>query len=505
MGVRVIFSLIPILFLFLLQKMKIYGTMYRIMTDNGGFPYLFCLYPFSPPVEKRMKKYRSIALTLLLSVFLGAMSLCLSGCSSEKGYDSGEHTFGEEDTLVTDTSEDVKETEDEVISGLDTEEDETEEGITTEEKYINTDPEDDYTVLLMSQGFPKSYAVQLAELHKKHPLWVFEPVTVTEMKPEYTWNYIIQQEMAPRRNLVTTSTWAPSGKNALYSPYYDETNTALYDSGWRQASRAAVEYFMDPRNFLNSVDIFMFETLGFNEEMHTPEAVEDALRGTFMSKTKGTVDGVNTYASLIYEKGREYGINPVYIANRILMEQGTDGNSPLSKGTVGDVLWGYYSGSISSSGKLVWGGGYENNKYTEAELKSRNGLYNYFCMGASGTGLFAIYMNASIEAEKEGWTSRAASISGGIAKVSELYIKDHQDTPYFQKFNVHPSSSRNFWGQYMQDISGALIGGRRGHDDYKDAGRKDEAHIFVIPVYGGMPSEPCADPAKGRSYYSPSR
>ena len=68
---------------------------------------------------------------------------------------------------------------------------------------------------------------------------------------------------------------------------------------------------------------------------------------------------------------------------------------------------------------------------------------------------------------------------GGIRKVHEKYIGNFQHTPYFQKFNVHPGSSSNFWGQYMQDISGALIGGHRGYSDYLDTGNLEAAHRFV--------------------------
>ena len=142
-------------------------------------------------------------------------------------------------------------------------------------------------------------------------------------------------------------------------------------------------------------------------------------------------------------------------------------------------------------------------RYTKKELLDRNGLYNFFNMGASGTGKFAIYMNGSIEAEIEEWTTKEAALCGGIEKLQAKYIDNYQYTPYFQKFNVHPASSNNFWGQYMQDISGALIGGRRAHSDYLEADCLAEAYHFVIPVYRNMPESTCPDPAGGRSYYSP--
>lgn len=361
-----------------------------------------------------------------------------------------------------------------------------------------------YMEQLLQAGFPRDYAAQLEQLHEKHPSWTFEPVLITGTNPTYTWEYVIGQEMYPRRNLVTTSTWAPAGNNPYYSPYYDANNQTLYDSGWRQASREAVEYMMDPRNFLNETDIFMFESLEYNPAIHTEAAVESALSGTFLAAC--APDGGDTYGTILYNEGKKYNCNPVYLANRILMEQGL-GESPLVNGTIGTTLLRYCDvpAMTLDGDRIIWGGQYDSTVFSQQELLELDGLYNFFNMGASGTGLFAIYMNAAKEAMEEGWTTKTAAVCGGIRKVHEKYIANYQHTPYFQKFNVHPGSSSNFWGQYMQDLSGALIGGRRGHSDYMDTGNLEAAHRFVIPVYEGMPQNPCPDPANGLSYYSPSQ
>ena len=79
---------------------------------------------------------------------------------------------------------------------------------------------------------------------------------------------------------------------------------------------------MDPRNFLNEADIFMFETLEYNPAIHTEAAVESALSGSFLAASAGTPDGADTYAAILYNEGKKYNINPVYLANRIIMEQG---------------------------------------------------------------------------------------------------------------------------------------------------------------------------------------
>ena len=50
--------------------------------------------------------------------------------------------------------------------------------------------------------------------------------------------------------------------------------------GWVDSSRQAVEFAMDPRNFLNEVRIFQFEALSFDEYSDNLDAVEKILYGT---------------------------------------------------------------------------------------------------------------------------------------------------------------------------------------------------------------------------------
>ena len=118
-----------------------------------------------------------------------------------------------------------------------------------------TDP---YTQSLLDKGFPLSYAEKLTALHALHPAWEFEPLLVTDMKSQYTWEYVLAQETDnPKRNLIN--------KGNSYVPYRHATNTELYDSGWYQASYEAVSYFMDPENWLNEKDIFMFQNLCYSD------------------------------------------------------------------------------------------------------------------------------------------------------------------------------------------------------------------------------------------------
>ncbi|MBQ8165221.1 MAG: hypothetical protein IJZ94_05350 [Clostridia bacterium] len=370
----------------------------------------------------------------------------------------------------------------------------------------------EYMQSLRDAGFPESYVTILAALHDQHPTWQFEPVMITELDSAMTWDYVISEENSAAGdsyyNLVTTDSWAPGDWNSLgqanYSPYYDSSNTTLYDSGWRKASLEAIKYFMDPRNFLNEDDIFMFEYLGYNSSYQNVANVNTALAGSFMADTN--CDNGITYAQHITNVGAANNISPIFLASRLAQEQGT-GTSPLVNGTAGTKLLELYNSQADydSNGNIVWGTVEKGTVFTEAELLQYDGYYNFFNMGASGTGVFAIYLGGGKEAKSGGWTTRAAAITGGAQKISNNFIADYQYNLYLQKFNVDPRSGDSFpLGQYMQNIAAPLTEGRTVRASYESEGLLEVAHIFKIPVYSGMPSSPCPDPANGNSYYSAS-
>lgn len=373
---------------------------------------------------------------------------------------------------------------------------------------------DEYRSYLRGLGFPDSYVDRLYELHLLHPSWSFEPLMVTQLNSKYTWEYCLYMETDdnPKRSLISAS--------EAFAAYRHSTNTQKYDSGWYQASAAAVSYFMDPRNFLNEKDIFQFEDLSFRDSI-TVSQVETALAGTFMDGAK--LENGYTYAEYFYEVGRELGINPIHLASRARQEQGS-GRGAQINGSCGDKLWYYYSNNIQTeNGALVYA---PSSGYTEAQLKSYNGLYNFFNINASGTGRFAILLGAMKEAEtgtasmadkwggSPSWDTKWKSIYGGAVKLSNSYIGNYQNTLYLQKWNVDNRSksasggSRNFWGQYMQNIGAALSEARNSYTSVAAGDCLDCPFTFVIPVYSGMPDASCPDPAAGKCEYyatSPSK
>lgn len=367
---------------------------------------------------------------------------------------------------------------------------------------------------LLSQRFPESYAKKLAPLQFDYPSWHFLPVTVSDLK----WRAILEKELTPSWNLVVSADWAVGKWNKLkeknYTPYYAKDAKA-YDSGaWYQASEEAIAYFMDPRNFLNAEDIFMFETLGYDAESQTLKAVEKTLASTFMAG-KGYDGGEKTFASLVAEVGARHGISPVFLAGRLTSEQGI--GSVQAFGTIGDALYAYSTNTTGKIGSaVIWGKKFTKDGKATAEILAKgpaeyNGYYNFFNFRAYGLGVFEIKYNAYLEAKKTDakylgpWTTQARAIEGGAIKIKERYLDTKRHTRYFQKFSVLPSAGPYRWKQYMQNIAAPLIESRNTFKSYKAARTIKLPYVFLIPVYSEMPNAPAPDPAKGRSVYSPTR
>ncbi|MBQ9805611.1 MAG: hypothetical protein IJW49_03785 [Clostridia bacterium] len=341
-----------------------------------------------------------------------------------------------------------------------------------------------YFQALQKAGFPKDYAAALTELHLLHPTWTFSPLLVTEQESQYTWNYVIDQEMEdPENNIIYSSD--------TYSAYHHPTNRELYDSGHYQVSRAALEYFMDPRNFLNETDIFQFYSLsGYTQNSYN--SVQSILNGTFMETA--VLENGMTYAQYFVHLGELFDINPIFLAAKVRQEQGVSGTSPLISGECGDTLV-----ELATSAS-----------YSSAELRAFNGYYNYFNINATGKGSFEIYLNAMKYAKNKGsasmadvwgetgaWNTRWKALYGGASFLANNYIGRYQSTVYLQKFNVDSRADNNFAHQYMATVHGALGEAKLLFQSFTTLDLLDHAAHFVIPVYEGMPENPCADPAGG--------
>ena len=171
-------------------------------------------------------------------------------------------------------------------------------------------------------AFPESYKPYLRELHEKYPEWVFVP-----FETGLDWKTVIDNETGAK-SLVDHSASSENLKSREPGDYDAAKDKYIYkDGGFVTANRFAVEYFIDPRNFLNEEGIFQFEKLSFSDSFSVAD-VEAVLRGSFMSEScityydseGATVETDEKYAEAIFEAGKAYDINPCYLASKIRNE-----------------------------------------------------------------------------------------------------------------------------------------------------------------------------------------
>lgn len=310
-----------------------------------------------------------------------------------------------------------------------------------------------------TQAFPADYQSALNALHQAHPNWVFKPVYVGD-----TFDYAVGQQMAVASRALVSTYYNECFRSMLDRDYNWQTNTwKQWEPGWAGASEETVRYYMDPRNFLNENDIFMFESLIY-EKYQTQGAVEAALANTFMSNAK--VPGSEyTYAWLFCWVGEKYNINPVALASRVRQEQGAG---------MSDLISGKYAG-------------YE-------------GLYNYFNIQATGSSRDQIVQNGLKEAKtgstmmlpdgtvsSGSWDTPTKALIGGSLKFANLYILKNQNTLYAQKFDYDGQYNGKYWHQYMTNIMAPYSEGNQVRRSYTNSGQLGNSFVFLIPVYEERP------------------
>lgn len=308
-------------------------------------------------------------------------------------------------------------------------------------------------------AFPESYKPYLRELHEKYPQWTFIP-----FETGLDWDEVIDNELGTK-NLVSSSASSENLKSKESGHYNQETGKyTQMDAGFVVANRLAVEYYMDPRNFLNEEGIFQFEELTFNSSV-TIEDIETVLKGSFMADKKVTYynakgelkKGSKKYSELIYEAGETYNVNPCYLASKIRNEVGADG-----------------SGSVSGT----------NENYP--------GIYNFYNIGATdGVGAIERGLKWASEGKtyQRPWNTPGKSIKGGAEYIVEKYIAVGQHTGYLQKFNVNPDNTAHklYTHQYMTNLTGACSQGYTSYTAYAKNGSLYQSKSFSIPIYENMP------------------
>lgn len=322
--------------------------------------------------------------------------------------------------------------------------------------------------------FPDSYKDKIQALHNIYPNAIFvaqDKFFDWDFKTEVSvdWSRMLDSEYYTgngtlsyenrSRNLIDYTLADGYRSNASWAYNYYTNTYTKFDSGhWYAAAQATIAYYMDPRNFLDEVYVFMFES-NLYHNYQTVEGVENILSGTFMANTRCPGD-TQKYSEAIVEAARENDISPYMLASRLKQEQGSSGKSSLISGTYP---------------------GYE-------------GYYNYFNVSASGNSDVEIIKNGLEYAKNNGWNSAYNAISGGAAFIRSKYVGVNdqynvkgQLTGYLQKFDTYGWLLGGH--QYMQNITAHYTEALSTYNSYtKQSNYKNYRYIFYIPVYTNMPN-----------------
>lgn len=237
------------------------------------------------------------------------------------------------------------------------------------------------------------------------------------------------------------------------------SGTTLYDTGWYGASEKAIARFMDPRNFLNEVDVFQFQDV--NDYLYgvcTLEGIQEQVNNSFLKD----------YATDIDTACRNENVNPYYIIARLFQENGRNPKNGTYKMNGGD------------------------GKY----------YYNPFNIGATGDSKSEVYNNALARAKREGWDTMVKALQGGIYFCKKNWLENYQNTLYQNKFDIDSTNGTSLYShQYMQNLFGAYNEAKSLQGMYDRTGRLDSDFTFIIPLYENMPKDLSPEPKNNQESY----
>lgn len=255
------------------------------------------------------------------------------------------------------------------------------------------------------------------------------------------------------------------------------------DLGWVDSSKQALEYCMDPRNFLNETRIFQFEALSYDVHSNNLEGIEKILYGTefynkqvsYLNSSGNTISMNEKYSNLILKAGQTSLVSPYHLASRIKQEVGP------------------FLSHSSISGKV----------------DGFKGLYNFYNIGATSSAEPMGAIKNGLKYAKDGkgasqdvkkkylipWNTKEKSITGGAIFIGSSYINIGQNTIYLQKFDVNDDTGSSlFWHQYMTNVLAPYSESKSIYNGYEKTGILNTTLSFVIPVYDNMKEIPTQSP-----------
>lgn len=303
--------------------------------------------------------------------------------------------------------------------------------------------------------FPESYKPYLRALHRAKPNWKFVAGVSGISFPEW-----VEVQSAARMGASepTSNSFVYSSYSALYR-HADYADKLVDGNTMYCANSGTVAYFMDPRNFLNEVDVYMFYQ--FDGGTRSVEDLEAVLQGSYLL----------SYAQDFHDVGEANGIDPYYLIVQAISENGANG-TPLSRGESRTVC--------------------ENAGCTD-ESHSQKSYYNFFGVGSTPGG--SPQHNGLLYAIEHEWDTPYKALLGGSELLNRGYVKQGQNTPYYKKFNVGAGKdTATAWHQWMQNLAHPETEAGLLRKQFAESGIPDQNYTFLIPVFPNMPESACALP-----------
>lgn len=336
--------------------------------------------------------------------------------------------------------------------------------VVDEPKVDDTEARTECEKEMKEKGFPSSYWNGLCSLKLAHPTWNFE-AEVTDKNGN-----VIDFNASVNAFGCGSSTISSNSR----SDYIDTTCTKKFDSGYSAASREAIKYYLDPRNFLNEKNIFMFENYKTNTGINAEDykrAADKVFNNNFL------VQNIPSLTEFIKNSSLNIGVSQMAISSRIKQELGS---AKLTSGTYSGKLYSCVSGNYTTRYGYLYNGA------------SLDNYYNFFNIAAyDGSN---VTQKALIYAFNHGWggtgnmdADRQTAMNGGTEFINKNYVNAGQDTAYYQKFNIFPDNpEKRYLHPYMTNVKAPESEAAIMYNAYKAVGMLESSFNFIIPVYANM-------------------
>lgn len=248
---------------------------------------------------------------------------------------------------------------------------------------------------------PEEYQSAIAALKKAHPNWTFE------------YRYM-----------------------GLDMDDYADTISKIYtQNSGKTVSKSTVLTAMDPVNFLDEKNVFMF----LDVNRYNPKDFTAAGIGALWVQKQNAVCTKKQATEYFLAAGTSLQTNTYYLTARAALESG-HGTSTLSKGVKG------------TDGRLY---------------------YNFYGIKAYDKNP----INGAYYAEQRGWDTPLRSIIEGGNWINDQYLQRGQNTPYFLRFFPYKNHL------YMSDLQAPQKDAANLYKCYQGAAKMDSALHFIIPIY----------------------